>query len=202
MKILRVKCNSEGIEKASKVIKSGGIVVFPTDTVYGIGCDPFNEKAVEKIFKIKSRDKTKSLPVLVYSMDIASTIAEFDVDSEKLAKKFWPGPLTLILKLKDKKLKKSLRLEKKIALRVPDNNCTLNLLKICRFLIGTSANISTMKSITDPNQFHDDALQYDILIDDGKIFSQGESTVIEFQEKELKIHRDGIISKREILEVL
>ena len=67
MKILRVECNLEGIEEATKVIKSGGIVVFPTDTVYGIGCDPFNIKAVERIYKIKNRAPQKLFPVLGYS---------------------------------------------------------------------------------------------------------------------------------------
>ena len=198
---MKVKCDKEGIKHAHSVFKRGGIIIFPTDTVYGIGCDPFNEKTVEKIFKIKSRDKTKSLPVLVYSMDIAFTIAEFDVDSEKLAKKFWPGPLTLILKLKDKKLKKSLRLEKKIALRVPDNNCTLNLLKICRFLIGTSANISGQKPFTNSSECYENFKNVDLFLDGGNL-SGTPSTIIEFVNGELKIQREGILKKEKVLKYI
>ena len=198
---MKVKCDKEGIKHAHSVFKRGGIIIFPTDTVYGIGCDPFNEKTAEKIFKIKSRDKTKSLPVLVYSMDIAFTIAEFDVDSEKLAKKFWPGPLTLILKLKDKKLKKSLRLEKKIALRVPDNNCTLNLLKICRFLIGTSANISGQKPFTNSSECYENFKNVDLFLDGGNL-SGTPSTIIEFVNGELKIQREGILKKEEVLKYI
>ena len=198
---MKVKCDKEGIKQAHGVIERGGIIIFPTDTVYGIGCDPFNEKAVEKIFKIKSRDKTKSLPVLVYSMDIASIIAEFDVYSEKLAKKFWPGPLTLILKLKDKKLKKSLCLEKKIALRIPDNNCTLNLLKICRFLIGTSANISGQKPFTNPSECYENFKNIDLFLDGGNLFGTP-STIIEFVNGELKIQREGILKKEEVLKYI
>ena len=198
---MKVKCDKEGIKLAHSVLERGGIIIFPTDTVYGIGCDPFNEKTVEKIFKIKSRDKTKSLPVLVYSMDIASTIVEFDINSEKLAKKFWPGPLTLILKLKDKKLKKSLCLEKKIALRVPDNNCTLNLLKRCRFLIGTSANISGQKPFTNSLKCYENFKNVDLFLDGGNL-SGTPSTIIEFVNGELKIQREGILKKDEVLKYI
>ena len=198
---MKVKCDKEGIKLAHTALERGEIIIFPTDTVYGIGCDPFNEKAVEKIFKIKSRDKTKSLPVLVYSMDIASTIVEFDVNSEKLAKKFWPGPLTLILKLKDKKLKKSLCLEKKIALRVPDNNCTLGLLKICKFLIGTSANISGQKPFTNSLECYENFKNVDLFLDGGNL-SGTPSTIVEFVNGELKIQREGILKKDEVLKYI
>ena len=100
---MKVKCDNKGIEKASKIIRDGGIVVFPTDTVYGIGCDPYKKKSVDRIYQIKGRVKTKPFPVLAYSFDEASKIVEFDKDSKKIAKKFWPGPLTLILKLKDQR---------------------------------------------------------------------------------------------------
>jgi L-threonylcarbamoyladenylate synthase len=123
---LKVKCDKEGIEKASKVAKDGGIVVFPTDTVYGIGCDPYNKKSVDRIYQIKGRSKTKQFPILAYSMDVASEIVEFDKDSKKIADRFWPGPLTLILKMRDEKLKKSLNLKEKIAIRVPNNQCSWN----------------------------------------------------------------------------
>ena len=67
---MKINCNEKGIEKTWQVIKKGGIVIFPTDTVYGIGCNPYNINAVKKIYEIKSREKIKSLPVLAYSLDI------------------------------------------------------------------------------------------------------------------------------------
>ena len=82
---MKVKCDKEGIIKASKIIKHGGIVIFPTDTVYGIGCDPYNKEAVQRIYKIKSRLISKQLPILALSKDIAAKIVEFDKDSEKIA---------------------------------------------------------------------------------------------------------------------
>jgi len=126
IKILKVECNEEGIKKTSQIIKEGGIVVFPTDTVYGIGCNPYSENAVKKIYEIKSREKVKALPVLAYSIDIVKKIVVIDKFTENILQKNWPGPLTLILELKDQELKK------------------------CGLLVGTSANISGNPSSTDP----------------------------------------------------
>ena len=127
--LLKVTCDKEGIEKASQIINQGGIVVFPTDTVYGIGCDPYNKDSVRKIYEIKSRKISKPFPVLVYSKDIAERIAFFDEFTKKIVERFWPGPLTVILKLTDENLKESLNVTDKIAIRVPNHKCTLELLK-------------------------------------------------------------------------
>jgi len=77
-KILRVSCDKTGIERDIQIINKGGIVIFPTDTVYGIGCNPYNKTSVEKIFEIKSRDVTKSFPILAYSIETAEKIVNFD----------------------------------------------------------------------------------------------------------------------------
>ena len=150
---MKVNCDDKEIEKIVQIIEKGGIVIFPTDTVYGIGCNPYNEDAVKKIYQIKSRTKLKSLPVLAYSLDIVKKIALIDKFTEKIINKHWPGPLTLILTLTDEKLKKSLNLENKIAIRIPDSECTLKLLEKCKLLVGTSANISGHISYTNPNDF-------------------------------------------------
>jgi L-threonylcarbamoyladenylate synthase len=198
---LKVNCNKEGILKASKIIKNGGVIIFPTDTVYGIGCDPYNKSAVEKIYKIKSRQKTKPLPVLVYSKEIASKIVSFDKESERLAEKFWPGPLTLILKLINKKLKNSLNLDDKIALRVPENSCTLELLKRCSLIVGTSANISGQESFTNPLKCYENMKGFDLFLDGGEILGIP-STIVEVVNGELKIHREGTLTKKEIMKIL
>ncbi|MDH3191490.1 MAG: L-threonylcarbamoyladenylate synthase [Nitrosopumilus sp.] len=198
---MKVNCNKEGILKASKIIKNGGVIIFPTDTVYGIGCDPYNKSAVEKIYKIKSRQKTKPLPVLVYSKEIASKIVSFDKESERLAEKFWPGPLTLILKLINKKLKNSLNLDDKIALRVPENSCTLELLKRCSLIVGTSANISGQESFTNPLKCYENMKGFDLFLDGGEILGIP-STIVEVVNGELKIHREGTLTKKEIMKIL
>ena len=196
---MKVNCDKEGIEKASLIINQGGIAVFPTDTVYGIGCDPYNKESVRKIYEIKSRDISKPLPVLVYSKEIAEQIAFFDEIAKKIAEKFWPGPLTIILKLTDENLKKSLNVSDKIAIRVPDHKCTLKLLEKCNFLVGTSANISGHSSFTNPDECFNNIQKYDIFVDGGIISSKAESTIIEIENEEIKIIREGSLSYEEIL---
>ena len=196
---MRVNCGINGINHAYKIISQGGIAVFPTDTVYGIGCDPYNKKAVNKIYNIKSRSILKPFPVLTLSKKTAEEIVYFDEISEKLTKKFWPGPLTIILKVSDKNLIKNLNLKNKIAIRVPNQKCTLDLLKKCKFLVGTSANLSGNPSQKDPNECLKNIEDWDVFIDGGIITSKGESTIIEVENGEIKIIREGCLSKEVIL---
>ncbi len=198
---MKVKCNKEGIEKALEIINNGGIVVYPTDTVYGIGCNPYSNEGVKKIYDIKSRDISKPLPVLTYSTEIAKKIVSIDEYTKKIVKKFWPGPLTIILKLIDDDLKKSLFLNEKIAIRVPNHKCTLEILKECNFLVGTSANISGHPSFTNPDECFRNIKNYDIFVDGGTITSKAESTIIEIENEEFKILREGSLTREEILKV-
>jgi len=187
-----------GIQKATQIINKGGIVIFPTDTVYGIGCDPYNQKAVLSLYKIKKREKTKPLPVIGYSKKELEKIAEFNDKAEKIAEMFWPGAITLILKVKDENIKKSLGLGKKIAVRVPNNQCALSLLKECKLLVATSANISGTTSLTDPNDCKRDLNGYDLLIDGGILSDNGESTIVEIDENKLRVLRSGSVSEEEL----
>ena len=197
---MKVKCDPQGIQKASRVVNDGGVIVFPTDTVYGIGCDPFNKNSVDKIYKIKNRPKSKPFPLLVYSMKEVNQIADLDSDSQRLAEKFWPGPLTLILKLKDSKIEKSLDIKEKIAVRIPNNPCLLDLLRNCKFLIGTSANISGQDSFTNSEECYKSLSNFDVFLDGGNLEGKGESTILEIKDGKPIIHRSGALRKEEILE--
>ena len=81
---MKVKCDQDGIKRVVEIINRGGIIVYPTDTVYGIGCDPYNGEAVKKIYDIKSRNISKSLPVLTYSINTAKKIVFLDEFTEKI----------------------------------------------------------------------------------------------------------------------
>lgn len=199
--VLKVVCDKKGIEDASKIINNGGIAVFPTDTTYGIGCNPYNKEAVEKIYCIKNRDRSKPFPVLVYSKEIAEKIILFDNFSKKIVERFWPGTLTIVLPSSDTKLKDSLGVKEKIAVRVPNNKCTLELLEKCNLLVGTSANISGESSVTDPNECMKKLQNYDVFVNGGPIIGKGESTIIEIEDEKIKVIREGALSKKEILSV-
>ena len=196
---MKVSCDKKGIENASQIINQGGIAIFPTDTVYGIGCNPYNKDSVRKIYEIKSRDISKPFPVLVYSKDIAEKIVFIDEFTKKIVERFWPGSLTIILKLTDENLKRSLNVTDKIAIRVPNHKCTLELLKKCNFLVGTSANISGQSSFTNPDECIKNIQNYDIFVDGGVIDSTAESTIIEIEDEKIKIIREGTLSYEEIL---
>ena len=198
---MRVSCTDSDIKVAIKKIKDGGIIVFPTDTVYGIGCDPYNKKTISRLYEIKKRKKTKPFPILGISKTELEKIAEFNTLEEKIAEKFWPGQVTLVLKVKDEKIRQSLCLDKKIAVRVPNNQCVLSLLKECKLLVGTSANISGTTPFTDPNECSKNLTKYDLLIDGGIIPSQSESTIVEIVGDDIKILREGNVPEKEIREL-
>ena len=198
---MRISSADSDIKIAIKKIKAGQIIIFPTDTVYGIGCDPYNKKAIQQLYEVKKRKKTKPFPILGLSKTELEKIAEFNGLEEKIAEKFWPGQVTLILKVKDEKIRESLCLDKKIAVRVPSNQCVLSLLKECKLLVGTSANISGTIPFTDPNECSKNLTGYDLLVDGGNISSQGESTIVEVQGNDIKIVRKGSISETELREL-
>jgi len=197
-----VVCDQNGINLAATTIKNGGLVVFPTDTVYGLGCDPRNAKAIESIFRIKKRKESKELPVLGYSKEEISKIAVFDEISNKIADKFWPGQVTLILKLKDKEIKKAMNLDDKIAVRVPNHPCALSLLKECKLIVGTSANFSGLPAFSDSKKAQEHFSGYDVFLDGGTISDSTSSTIVEVKERVLEIIRQGNITKEEIINSL
>ena len=198
---MKISCNNDDVEKAASAINNGAVIVFPTDTVYGLGCNPYNHDAVLSLYEIKKREKTKPFPVLGYSKEELEKIAEFSPLEEKIAEKFWPGAITLILKVKDQEIQKSLSLGEKIAVRVPNNKCALALLKECKLLVGTSANISETKPFNDPKECSENLIGYDLFIDGGIISSKGESTIVEIENNDVKILRKGSISEEMIKEL-
>ena len=195
----QVSSDSAGIALAIESIKNGGVVIFPTDTVYGIGCDPYNEDAIKRIYELKNRDSTKPLPILGYSKQFLENIVEFDEITNRIAEKFWPGRLTIVLPLKDDKLKKLSRGTDTLAVRVPNNKCVLAFLKKCELVVGTSANISGREPFTDPQNTENDIIDCDIFLNDGIIQSSGPSTVIKIENGKIKILRSGGISKNDLV---
>ncbi len=172
MKIFKLnsKKQTKLIKEIINSIKEGKIVVFPTDTVYGLICDATNKKAVNKIFKIKKRNNKKPLPLFVKSITGARKIAKINKKQESFLKKMWPGKITVIL---EKKPKKIYGVDKKtIALRIP-NYKPLNLLldQINIPLSQTSANISkenpakTAKEVF--RNFNNQKHKPDLIIDGG-----------------------------------
>ena len=196
-----VSCDELGINQILESYKKGKIIGFPTDTVYGIGCDPFNKNSISKIFDLKNRSDEKKFPILGYSKEDFEKIVQFNSKADKISEKFWPGQVTMLLPIQEK-ISDRIENNGKLAVRVPNNECLLSILKQCKLIVGTSANISGEESIVDSHDCIMKLPEIDVLVDGGKINSLGESTIIDFVDDGLKIIREGAISETEIEKVL
>ena len=197
------KCTDDAVARCASIVKKGGVVVFPTDTTYGIGCDPYSDQAVERIFAIKGRDERKPLPVLAYNIEDAEKIVSLGDAGRILGKKYWPGALTIVASIIDKKISARVTAgNNSLAVRVPANECVLSLLKGCKYLVGTSANSSGGKALKSAEEVLGSSLRgYDALLDGGTVERGVESTIVEITDIP-KILREGAIGSKEVLELL
>jgi len=194
-----IPCTEKGVRDGSEAIKNGAVVVFPTDTVYGIGCDPSNEAAVNRIFDIKGRDEKKALPLLVYGIEDARKVVALGKNGELLAQKYWPGALTIIAPLiGGSELSPSMLAgSKTLGVRVPTGRCITLLLSKCRYLVGTSANISGKKSPVSAQEIIDSGLEgFQILLDGGRVEKGIESTIVDVTSG--RVVREGAIKASEV----
>ena len=197
--------NNADIYKCASVVSSGGVVVYPTDTIYGIGCDPYNDVSVQRIFKIKARNKKKPLPILAGRLEDIEKIVSLGKIGKLLARNYWTGALTIVSPLKDNNISTQLTAGKRIiGVRIPNNKCVLQLLKHCKYLAGTSANISGEKPPKSALEVMSSSLHhFDALLDGGTVDKGIESTVVDIVDPTApKIIREGAIKSGELLKVL
>ena len=126
-----VRCDEQGISRIIEAYEDGRIIAFPTDTVYGLGCNPLNKDSISRIYDIKKRSGKKRFPILGFSKKDLEKIVEFNSKAEKISEKFWPGQVTLLLPIR-KEMTKQIENDGKLAVRVPDNECVLSILKQCK----------------------------------------------------------------------
>lgn len=193
------------LKKGKEILEDGGIIGYPTDTVYGLGANAFNSRAIRKIFTLKKRDFSKPI-LLVISKEfhLREIVEEIPSQALKLIKTFWPGPLTIIFKA-GKKLPSILTGEKgTVGIRVPDNLITLKLLSLCKFPItSTSANPSGMPSSENALQVKKYfSGKIDLIIDGGECNNPEPSTIVDFTQEKIKIVREGRISQDKLLNTL
>ncbi len=221
MKILKVSSKklNKTIQETAELLKEGKIEVCPTYTVYGFLCDATNKKAVEKLFKIKKRSKSKAIPIFVKDIEMAKKLAFIDKKQEKFLNMVWftrqnflgesgkpelvkitpkilagKGKVTVILKRNKSKIKLYGVSKKTIGLRIPDYKLINKLLlKINRPLTGTSANISGKPSSTKIKevieQFGREKIKPDFIIDVGNLDFSLPSIVLDLTGKKIKILR-------------
>jgi L-threonylcarbamoyladenylate synthase len=189
------------LDRAIEIVKAGGIVAFPTDTVYGLGGDAFNSEVAERIYRVKKRPRSLPLPVLLADSTQVSAVVRFTPDIARfLMKRFWPGGLTLVLP-KAASLPEIISAgSDKVAIRIPNHVVPLALIHgLGTPIIGTSANISNKPSPVTAEEVEEQlGSQVDLIINMGRCASGLESTVVDVTGKTPVILRQGIIPEDEI----
>ena len=189
------------VDRAIEIIKAGGIVAFPTDTVYGLGGDAFNSKAAERIYSVKRRPRSLPLPVLVADSTQVETVVGFTPEIARfLMKRFWPGGLTLVLP-KGASLPEIVSAGgDKVAIRIPNHVVPLILIHgLGSPIIGTSANISDKPSPVTAEEVEQQlGNEIDLIINMGRCPGGLESTVVDVTGETPVILRQGIIPEDEI----
>jgi len=183
-----------------RILKAGGVIAYPTETVYGFGCDPRNAKAVAKIFRIKEREKGK--PVLMVASSVAQVrkVAVLTGASLKLAKQFWPGALTLVLPVRsDVTLAKGVSLKGEVAVRVSSSEIVQKLTRRFGFpIVSTSANLSGEEPCRSAEEvvrvFGERKYQPDFIVDGGKLPKRASSTIVRVTEDgRVEVLRQGSV---------
>lgn len=188
--------DEEELKKCIETIKQGGLVIFPTETVYGIGANAYNEEAVRKIYEVKMRPDEKPLSIMVSSIEEISKYAIISNEiEEKIIKKYMPGPITIVLKKRPGVFDYISSGKDTIGIRIPNNEIILKILKESKIpIVAPSANLSGKPSGIIPSEILKDFDgKVDICIDGGKAKLSEPSTIVEVIDNKPVILRQGRI---------
>jgi len=205
-----VKISSENpeaslIRYAAEQIRAGEVLGMPTDTFYGLAADPFNLRAVDRVYDIKSRSRHKPLSLLIESVDQAEELCKpLPEEFYRLARRYWPGPLTIIVKAASRLPLKVTANTGNVALRVPSAKIPLAVVEAAQIPItATSANLSGEAECTTAEAVRDQLKgRIAIIVDGGTSPREVASTIIDLTDEEARwrVLRDGAIPSQEISE--
>lgn len=181
------------IEKAAEVLRRGGVVVYPTDTLYALGACIYSDEAVRRVYELKKRPHDLYLPVAVGSIARIESVAVMNEKTKRVAERFMPGAVTLVLE-KRRDVPETVAGEK-IAVRVPDSKTALALASLAGPITATSANIHGMKEPSDMETAREQlGSAVDMYMDGGKL-NGIPSTVVDMTGKKIRILREGAVSR-------
>ena len=187
--------NAEELENVIKVIIDGGVVIFPTDTVYGVAANSLDETAIKKLFDLKERNDNKPICVLTSSVDKIKKIAYVRDEEQKIIDKYMPGALTIILDKKEIVSDVLTSGLKTVGVRIPNNEIALRILDKLEYpLATTSANISGMEAaVKKEDLIKEFEGKVDIIIDGGITDLKVSSTIVKIKNNEIEVLRQGTI---------
>lgn len=185
------------IDKICEVINNGGIVITPTDTIYGIMGDSLNENVIRKVFEIKKRPFNKPLLLLMDSFEMVEQYTEEISEKERLLMdRYWPGLVTFILKKNDKVSELITSGNDTVGIRIPNNKDLLEIIRrLNRPVISTSANITGTEVITSTQLLEKDLIDNIDYIEDGGEVDSESSTIIKIEDNKLVVLREGKLSR-------
>ncbi len=198
---------SEIINEAASILKNGGSVAYPTDTVYGLGVNPFDDFAVRRLFRIKNRPPDKPVALIVKSIAMAKKLAYIDAIKEEALRNLWPGAVSVVL-YKRRIISKEISAgTDTVCLRIPDNKFCIALIRAFNGPItSTSANISGENHTNDAaviaKRFAKEIYRPDLIIDAGVLLAKKPSTVVDLTKQKPKITRIGPVSPKELTRIL
>ncbi len=201
MKILGA--TDENIRKAAAVVKAGGVVIYPTETVYGLGCAPQIPEAAKRVCLIKGR-ADKPLPIACSDVEEARRIVDFNPAAERLAEMFWPGPLMLVLPAKVEYSIWVTHGAKTLGVRVPDHDVARELARLSGgVIVSTSANKAGEPTTTTAREAAEKVGEgVDLVLDGGPCPLTQPSTVLDLSGEHLWILRKGPVTGEQIKKVL
>lgn len=192
--MLVIQCSNgsgKAISRAVEVLTQGGVIVYPTDTVYGMGCDLLNKRAIERIYQLKKLHRRKPLSFICEDLKQISEYAQLSNPAYKMMKRLLPGPFTFILNAKNDVPKIVMTKQRTVGIRVPDNEICLGIVRaLGRPLVNTSASSSEDEVVSDPDQIEEQYHQADLMLADGLLESDP-STVVDFTGDEPVVVRQG-----------
>ncbi|HIE41589.1 MAG TPA: threonylcarbamoyl-AMP synthase [Candidatus Aenigmarchaeota archaeon] len=183
------------IEKAVEILKIGGIVAYPTETVYGLGSDIFNEQAIRRVFEVKLRSLNKPLSIAISNFSMLERLAYLLKEQRKIIRKLLPGPITIILPKKDIVSDLITSNQEKVAIRFPENNIAQKLIEKTGPITATSANFSGEKEVVKPE---DITLNVDFIIY-GECKYKQPSTILDLTNMRILREGAGIEKVKEVL---
>src|SRR6266542_2184147 len=191
---------SDGIGKAADVLRSGGVVAFPTDTLYGLASDPRRDDAIERLFALKRRRPDAAVPLIAADLSQARWAGEFGPREVRLAQAFWPGPLSIVVAARSSISRAALGGGATLAIRVPAHAVARELAAAFGFAItATSANASGERPAETADDVVNAVPDVDLILDGGRVTGGTPSTIVRFDGDVPTLVRAGAIAWERVL---